>query len=719
MYLGKIMVFLGFCIGKAGEYLLCNSDFRLMIFLLMVGLYSITSINADEESVLKEIENTNEGQTEQAQDDDGEDEKIVVSATRIYRNKSDGSTVTVDLSEDSDIVESVSRSIQPANWSGASFDIVTEAEMIEREDRTVKEALEYIPGVNFTTTGQPGGSTTVSIRGANAEHTAVLLDGVRLNNQLGSGGSGIFDMANLSSQGLSRVEILRGPQSALYGSQAMGGAVDMKMKKGVGKATFKISQDIGGGQHMLYRTRASSQGGNDKVNYFVAGEWTETKGLGSSASPGAINEADGYDHPLLMSRFGVTPTDYLEISVIANYSHLNTGIDGGAAVDTADANSFDQEVFIRPKIWLSTFCNTWEHELGFAYINSQQKTTDPTTVTDSHYDSNAFQIDYKTILKALEWNTLVAGCEYRIDTGEVYGTSWGGDLEDIDKNGMNELNIYAQDQVRLFDDWWISNVGGRITSTSTTDFYATWHADSVVNIKSTGTRFKVSAGSGFKSPTLYQLYAPALAPWFPGGTPTPVGNKALLPEKSFGWDIGMEQDLLAFWKRNIWKAEATYFNNYYMNLINWNATDGFANIAHATTEGVELSTTISACNMFDFTAGYTYTKTENITYTDPNYNHELPRRPANRFFMNANAKLFDNKLNLNAGIIYSGDNWNDTANITDIDGAWNFNLAGSYQLHKHVRLYGRLNNVFSSNCTSVAGYDSPKFNGFGGIEVSF
>ena len=656
--------------------------------------------------------------------DDGE---IVVTAQRIIKKSSTGD-VAIDLSEDSSVTDSVGRVVQPADWSGASFAVTTSKEMENRGARTLSEALKYSNGVMIKPSGQPGSTTSLSIRGANSGQTAVLLDGVRLNNSVTNGGSGMYDLSNFGVSGLSRATVLEGSQSAMYGSAAMGGAVDMKIKKGEGKAKTKIAQEIGGGVHMLYRTRASSEGGNDKANYYISGEWTETRGLGSSAIPSTknlyggsatvYNESDGLSQPTFVSRFGITPTENMELSLIANYGYKIVSIDDGAYTDSPNPYLKDQEIFIRPKLWLSTLDNLWEHELGFAYIDSQQTTLDPTVKTDSSFDARSYQVDYKSTAKIFDWNTLVAGAEYRVDTGDCYGYNYGT-VKNMDKNSMYQFDLYAQDQIRLFDDSWVINFGGRIVNNEVFGVESVWHVDSIYNLEYTGTKFKGSAGTGFKTPTLYQLYGPSMTSW---GITYAVGDPDLKPEESIGWDIGFEQDLLKPWKEGVLTFGATYFYNYYTNMIIYNQADntiGFENIGKVETQGIELSTTLNITKQFKLTGGYTNLHTENLDFESSNYKKNIEYKPWNTFFFNANLTLFDEKVNLNGGIVYSGSAYADAANTKSVERYVDLSASASYQITDHFRIYGTLNNILSENIVQNLGYQSPEINGYVGLEASF
>jgi vitamin B12 transporter len=218
---------------------------------------------------------------------------------------------------------------------------------------------------------------------------------------------------------------------------------------------------------------------------------------------------------------------------------------------------------------------------------------------------------------------------------------------------------------------------------------------------------KGTFGTGFKAPTLYQLFSPPL--WG-----DPVGNKDLKPEKSKGWDFGIEQELL----KNKVALGATYFRNDFKDLIQYEMGQGYINIAKAKTEGVELFLSVKPVDDLTVRVNYTYTDTEDKTTGET-----LIRRPKNKIGLDLNYH-FLNKGNVNIGVIYVGKRDDKDFSISPprrvkLDQYTLVNLAASYDISKNFQLFGRVENLLDKDYEEVKGYGTPGLSIFGGIKLSF
>jgi vitamin B12 transporter len=230
----------------------------------------------------------------------------------------------------------------------------------------------------------------------------------------------------------------------------------------------------------------------------------------------------------------------------------------------------------------------------------------------------------------------------------------------------------------------------------------TFRIASAIIIEQSGTKLKGSAGTGFKAPTLYQLYSD-------------YGDENLKPEDSIGWDIGLEQSV--FEKKLI--VGATYFYNEFENMIDFDsATWTYVNVAEAETKGVEIFGTAQPAEHLDVRVSYTYTDTE-----DRATGNRLIRRPKNKFGIDFDYRFLE-AANLNMGIVYVGMRDDDDfaaypATRINLDGYILANLAGAYRITKHIELFGRAENLFDQDYEEVTGYGTPGISGFGGIKFLF
>jgi len=187
------------------------------------------------------------------------------------------------------------RTEQPLKNIGSSVSVITRKDIENSKAPLLLDVLRLVPGLEVTRTQGIGGTTSLFIRGATAAQTLVFVDGVQMNSPT----SGAFNFANLTTDNIERVEILRGPQSTLYGSEAIGGVVNIITKKGAGDNKVILGTEYG--MHDTYRETVNVSGGKERFDYSVGGSYLKTHGI-SAASSGS--EEDGYENFTGSSRLG-------------------------------------------------------------------------------------------------------------------------------------------------------------------------------------------------------------------------------------------------------------------------------------------------------------------------------------------------------------------------------------------------------------------------------
>ena len=219
-----------------------------------------------------------------------------------------------------DVVVTATRTPQPIQRIGSAITVIT-AEEIERSatspTRSVDDLFRRVPGVSLTQAGGPGQVQTVRIRGGDVRHTLVLIDGIRMNDPVSTGRE--FDFANLVLADIERIEVLRGPQSALYGSDAMGGVINIITRRGRGAP--KASLAVEGGSFSTKEARGAVSGGNERVDFSVGFAGLDTGGFSAFGyriprlrylAPGGF-EKDGADRLGVTGRVGVNVTDDVRV----------------------------------------------------------------------------------------------------------------------------------------------------------------------------------------------------------------------------------------------------------------------------------------------------------------------------------------------------------------------------------------------------------------------
>jgi vitamin B12 transporter len=628
-------------------------------------------------------------------------------------SKNINSTAKTSQSEDEEyrveeIVVSATRIDTPSKEVGNSITVITQQQIEEQQQKTVLEVFRSVPALDVVQTGGPGRTTSVFMRGAKSEHTLVLIDGVEMNDPISTGRS--YDFANLTTDNIERIEILRGPQSTLYGSDAVGGVINIITKKGKGKPSGYVSFE--GGSYNTFKENAGISGGNDRVNYSLGVSRWDTDGISAAAEKDGNTEKDAYGNTSVSGRFGITPAKTFGLDLIYRFIDSKADLDGSGGTGGDDPNStFDsKQHFFRAQSQFSLFDNLWKSKIGFSLSNHDRSYRDdvddahPADSSQSTYNGWAYKIDWQNDFYLHEMNTLSFGLETEKDKGEseYYSQSaWGPYTSIFSEKEARTTGFYVQDQIKVLDSWF-TTIGVRVDDHSKFGTEPTWRIASAYVIEQSGTKFKMSFGTGFKAPSLYQLYSE-------------YGDVNLQPEKSTGWDAGIEQSLAG----EKMTLGVSYFSNDFENMVDFNsATYTYANVANAETRGVEAFVNAQATERLAFRASYTYTDTEdNATGLD------LLRRANHKFGFNANYRFLAGG-NINFGLTHIGKRADTDYSSypyarVQLDDYILANLAASYTFNKTFEIFGRIDNLFDRDYEEVRGYGTPGAAAYGGLKLLF
>jgi vitamin B12 transporter len=614
--------------------------------------------------------------------------------------------VTTGEEQTEEIVVTATRIDTPLTEVGSSITVITDQEIQEQKKTTVLDVLKSVPGVDVVQSGGPGQLASVFIRGANSEQTLVLIDGVEMNDPSTPGRS--YDFANMSVDNIEHIEIVRGPQSTLYGSDAIGGVINIITKKGSGNPGGFVSAD--GGSFRTYTERAGVSGGTGMVNYSLGASREGTAGIPAAEEKDGNHDKDGNENTTFSTRLGVTPATNFDADLIMRYINSKTDLPdhGGPGGDDPNSTVDSRQVFIRTQARLSLFQDVWEQKIGLSLSDQHRHYDNPTDSehpSDSDfgtYDGQVLKFDWQHDFKLHESNTLTFGVEAEKEDGksDYSSTSAYGPYTDIvPEETARTTSYYLQDQIRLWGKWF-TTLGVRLDDHSKFGTVTTSRVTSDYIFQKTETKIMGSYGTGFKAPSLYELYDPE------------YGNQELDPEKSTGWDLGIEQPVL---DKKV-TLGIKYFSNEFKDLIDFDdATSKYVNIAKAESNGIEAS--VSAQPMDDLTikAGYTYTGTEDKTTGE-----ELLRRPKDKSSLNVNYR-FLGKGNVNLGILYVGkrEDIDNLGERVSLGGYTLVNLAASYDITKNLQLSGYVNNLFNKYYEEVWGYGTEGISAGGGFKVSF
>lgn len=594
------------------------------------------------------------------------------------------------------VVVTATRSEEPLEQTGASVTVVPEEAMRVQEYRGVEEVLRTIPGIQVETSGSPGKLSTVRIRGANATQVQVLIDGVRVKSLT----SGDFDFADLTLDNIERIEVLRGPQSTLYGADAIGGVIHIITKRGQGPPSGFV--DFEAGNYETFRERAGVSGST--------GPWSYSLGV-SRLDFGGQFDNDEHDVTSVNVQLGYALPNRGELSLTGRFQDGHRGIPFATVFPDFDPNrNQDDQLWLLSLEWRQPWTSMWEQKLRVSAVDETlafEDAADPAHPFGSRSDisSRRFEAEWYHFITPAPWNTLTLGAEYRNEVGEVRGSF---------KETIDSWALVLQDQLRLFDRLYLTG-GVRYDGNSVFEDKATARVALSYLLKATDTRFKASWGQGFRAPTFNELFFPAFAP-----CPS-FGNPNLKPEESDSWDGGVEQHL---WERRV-RLGATYFRNDFKNLIQSTLTDPVnfcfqaRNVGKARSEGVEVEASVIPVDGLVVAVAYTYTDSEDRTTGDP-----LRRIAANSLAVTATWEPLPG-LTLSGEVQVMSSQFEAPGQPRN-PGYTVVNAAAAYRLPikrwgflSNVTLHVRATNLFNENYSEVAGFPALGTHVVAGLRATF
>ena len=553
---------------------------------------------------------------------------------------------------------------------------VIDSETIEaKQVKTVLEVLRDVPGLDVRQSGGPGGNTS---------HTLVMIDGVQVNSPT----NGLFDFADLTVDNIDRIEVIRGPQSTLYGSDAIGGVIHIITKKGTGPVTGYLSSEYG--SFNTFQTRAGVSGGSQRFDYAFSASRLDTGGISDASEHRGNFENDSYDNTTFSGRIGTTILGDGRVDITARYTRSNTDIDFEFPV-ADDPNS----ISIRNSLVLAaTFSKPvttwWDEKIEISINDDSSEIDDQDQDFDfmSSTDIQSRRLDWQHNFQLGNATTLTAGYELEDEEGEN---------KDNFRGTITNNAAYAQIQANPIEPLSLV-IGGRFDSNNRYGDEGTYKISGAYALENLGTTVRSSYGTGFRGPTLNDLFF------------VPFNNLDLEPETSKGFDAGVEQHLLD--SQII--AGVTYFHNDFQNLIVLDSSTFIPeNISKARAKGIEATLQISPINTLAINTTYTYTAGRDIET-----NLRLARRPLHKGNINVMYSP-TNALTLNADLLLIGKNFSDTQNTQEVEGYEVIHLAGSYAINTNFEAFFRLENLLNQQYEEVFGFGTFGRSAFGGLKLKF
>ena len=590
---------------------------------------------------------------------------------------------------------------------GVTATVVGREEIERRGVNSLADLLRSVPSLDIVRTGGPGQVASLSIRGAKNEHTLVMIDGVEINDPMGTGRSA--DLATIDTDDIERIEVVRGSQSPLYGSDAMAGVVNIITRRGGGSPKGFLSGEVG--SMKSFHESAGFSGGGEKFDYSLGVSRSDTEGISAASSALGNTEKDGYGSTSLSGRLGYRALPNLEFSLIGRYTKSKVDIDNAGGQGGDDPNNradtrlnslrFETRWRLLGERWEQRFALSWG-ENKREYRNDTDQ-AHPFDSDSSRYTGSHWKLEWRNNVKVLPDHILSFGLEREEEKGDSRYASqsqWGPYEDTFPVRDVTTKALYLQDQFRVAEG--IHVVAGlRLDDHERFGSQGTFRVALSAQLPWKGALVRGSYGTGFKAPSLYQLFSP-------------YGSQELKPEKSKGWELGAEQAL--FGER--FSLGVTYYRNRFEDLIDYDMTAWkYVNVAEALTRGVELSLSGVPAERVTLKASYTYTKGE-----DQN-GLTLLRRPKHKYSLDLGWRFLDsaswNLTLIGVGerddLVFTGGGSNRAA----LEGYLLVNTALSYDPLRSVRLFARIDNLLDKTYYEAWGYGTPGFSIYGGVRLSF
>lgn len=608
------------------------------------------------------------------------------------------------------VVVTANRTAQPVERVGQSISVVDSEEIERRQTQSVADILRTLPGVSIIRNGGVGATTSVFIRGAESDQTAALIDGVKLNDPSSPGGG--FNFGHLLTGNIERIEVLRGPSSVLWGSQAIGGVINMITRQPTEELAVNLRGEYGYRDTGQLVGNISGKAG--PLSASAGAGYFRTDGISAFSEARGGTELDGYENYGANGNFNLALSDAISIDARGWYSEGRVNIDGfpAPAFAFADVNeeSRTREIVGYTGINAALFDGRFRNRLGYAYTDTRRRSIaldGPATETFVGHGRNE-RIEYQGIFDIAEGWQLTGGLER--ETSRFASSSFGA-APSLGRARIDSL--YGQ--IVATPAKGLTLTGGvRHDDHNRFGGATTFGASGVFAPGEGNTTFRASYAEGYKAPSLFQLQSD-------------FGNQQLQPERSKGWDAGITQSLV----EGRLQASATYFRRNSSDLIIFvscvapltgicaNRPSGtYDNVARARAEGVEIGLTMQPVDALRLQANYTYTDATNRSPGNANFGRQLVRRPQHSM-----TALIDYRwgfgLETGVTLTHVGANFDNANNSRKVEGYVLADLRASFPLTERIDFYGRVENLFDERYETVFRYGSPGRAGYAGVRLRY
>ncbi|MEZ5710794.1 MAG: TonB-dependent receptor [Blastomonas sp.] len=602
-----------------------------------------------------------------------------------------------EIEDDGAIVVTANGIEQPREEAGQAISVITGEELEQRQVEIVSDALRFVPGITVARNGPIGSATSVFIRGGDSAHTLVLVDGVRINDP--SAPSGAFDFGNLVTGNIDRIEVLRGPNSVIWGSQALGGVVNISTVQPGDELTVRARGEYG--YRDTLRGSANIAGRAGRIGGSIGASYARSDGISAFDEASGGSEKDGFRNFTGHARLDVTLADGLSLDLRGFYTDSRLEFDNPPA-DTLPVTDTEQ-LLGYAGLNLSLFDGRLKNRLAYGRTDIDRVTRDPDPFSFNPFEASGKldRFEYQGVIEPVDAVTLIIGAEHEISKSSSFFLAFD---PAPDRTRTEQTSYYGQAIVRPFAG--LSLAGGvRVDDHQVYGSKTSLGANFAWTPNAGHTVLRGTYAEGFRAPALSELLAN-------------FGNPGLIPETAKSYDFGIEQSFLD----GRVTASATWFHRRTRNLIVFSAsTFTLENIASARVQGVEIGFAASPTDRLSLQAQFSLIDSRNLS-READFNGNIPfgndlaRRPAHTASLSLDwTSPWD--LALGASLLIVADSFDDAANTIPLDGYALVDLRASYPLGSHAEIFARLENVTGERYQTAFNFGSPGRAGYAGIRL--
>ena len=630
-----------------------------------------------------------------------------------------GPTLAQEIAQDSLETVLVRAAREPISISelGSAVTLLNSETLAQRQTAPLAEILRSVPGVAVSRAGVMGSQTQLRMRGGEANQVLVFIDGIRANDPAQNDE---FNMAHVLNYDIESVEVIRGPQSALWGSDALSGVINITTRQAQGGS--RASAFAEGGSNSWQNYGASGAYSGDQWRSSASVNNLETDGENISRQG---NEDDGYKNLTTNLGLGYDFTDDFKLDANFRYTDAQNDFDStdfstGLIADSANRTDVDQ-LYGRVTARLNTLDGRWSHQLSYAITDTNNKNRDENSFAPTGFDVTEANADvsvasYQTTFQLVEDHSITAAIEHEEEDYKQRGPTVFGDPN---RNESVETDSAVLEYRGALTESVSVLAGVRHDDNSDFKDKTTGRLSAAWRILDDRTKLRASYGTGIKNPTFTERF---------GYFNDFIGNPNLKPEESTGWDVGIDQRLL----NDHLNLSLTWFQEELKDEINGfvfdPATGGFTaenENGNSDRKGIEFSGSWQLLSSVNLGFAYTWldaTEEDNFSGKD---SREI-RRPKHIASANLNWMFLNDRANLNLNVDYNGKQDDfffppvpPYQERVELDDFTLVTVASSYQLTKQLQLFGRVENAFDENYEEVYGFATQGRTAYAGVRYSF